>query len=97
MAVRAVPAEPTTAERRQPAEPTTAEQRQPVVVGLAADVWVLARRPPLAVSVVEEVEAVEPCRMSERDKANISRRPLTSMWVAAVTSPTCVPAGISLA
>jgi len=56
VAVQQELAEPTKAEL------TMAEQRQHVVE-LAADAWVLARRPPLAVSVVEVVEAVERCRM----------------------------------
>jgi hypothetical protein len=86
------PAEPAGPIMEQ-AEPTTVEQRQPVAE-LAADAWLLSRRLPLAVSVVEVEAVAELCRMWELDKASISRRPLTSMWVAAVTSPTCVPAGI---
>jgi len=37
------------------------EQWQPEVE-LAADAWVLARRPPLAVLLAEVVQAVELCR-----------------------------------
>jgi hypothetical protein len=90
MAVRSEQREPTMA------EPTMAEQRQPVVE-LAADAWVPVRRPLRAALVVEVVQAVDPCRMLGLDRASTSRRPLTSTWAAAVTSPTCDPAGILLA
>jgi len=59
-------------------EPTMAEQQQPVVE-LAVDALVLGRSVPLAVWVVAEVLAVEPCRMWELDRASTSRRLLTSM------------------
>jgi len=58
-------------------EPTMAE-RQPGVE-LAADAWVLARRPVRVASLVEEVQAVEPCPMWGLDRASTSRRQLTSM------------------
>jgi hypothetical protein len=58
-------------------ERTMAEQRHPVVE-LAADAWVQVRRPLHAVSLVEVVQAEEPCRMWGLDRASTSRRPLTS-------------------